>query len=186
MKLNYTNDVTLNEQVVQGSDGRLNVSSRTDGCSYYISRDKQESYSLVWADASSADDDIVAYWKNTNAQGKHLIIESVGVNADETAQFQMLQVTGTAAGGATATPACQNRAAPRVAAATARTAVTDPITGLTDGVILDHVGVQAYGHQEMRTRDRIRLGEGQAIAIKMLVAPGTPAATWGVIFAYYE
>ncbi len=186
MKLFYTNDVTLNEQVVQGSDGRLNVSSRSDGRSYYISRFQQESYSLVWADASSADGDYIAYWKNDNAQGKHLIIESVGVNADETAQFQMLQVTGTAAGGASGTPACQNRAAPRVAAATARTAVTDAITGLTDGVILDHVGVQAYGHQEMRTKDRVRLGEGQAVGIKMLVAPGTPAQTWGVVFGYYE
>ncbi len=184
--IDYLNDITGSQQQAHGSDGRVNVSARTDSRSYYNSRDNQEAYSLVWADATSADGDQILYWQNTDATGKHLVIDSVGVNSDEVAEFQLLFATGTATGGASATPTCLNQAAPRVAAATARTAVTSALATITEGVIIDHVGVGAAGHEEMRLDDRVRLGQNGAIVLKMLVSPTTPAKTWGVVFGYYE
>lgn len=184
--IDYLSDITGSQQQAHGSDGRVNVSARTDSRAYYNSRDQQEAYSLVWADATSADTDLVLYWQNTDATGKHLVITTVGVNSDEVCEFQILEVTGTATGGAVATPSCLNRAAPRVAAATARTAVSAPVTGVTEGIIIDHVGVDAAGHEEMHLGDQLRLGQNGAMVVKMLVSPTTPAKTWGAVYGYYE
>jgi len=184
--ITYTHDVNGSIQQAQGSDNRLNVSSRGDSRSYYNSRDNQEAYSLVWEDASSEDGDIVLYWKNTDSQGRHLVIDSAGMNSAETADFQLLIVSGTAAGGTTAVPVCLNRAAPRVAPSTSLTAVTAPITGLNEDLIVDHAGCVAGGHEEFRLDDRLRIGEGGALAIKMNSTPATPTRTWGVVFGYFE
>ena len=92
--ISFANDITNAQEVAQGSDGRLNVSSRSDSRGYYNSRDESEAYSLVWADASTATADYVLYWKNTNANGKHLVISAVGMNAQYRADFQLEVVTG--------------------------------------------------------------------------------------------
>ena len=185
MKLDIAHDVTGSEQQVRGSDNRLNTSSRSDSRSYYNSRDKQEAYSLVWEDASSATGDIILYWKNDDSLGRALVLDSAGLNSAAVADFQLLEVTATAAGGTAAIPTNLNRTAPKVAPAVCRTADTTPITGLTEGVIFDHAGVAANGHEEFRLDDRVRIGQGGAVAIKC-VFTGTTARTWGVIFGYYE
>ena len=185
-KIQYTNDVNLSEQMVQGSDGRFNVSSRSDDRSYYNSRDKQEAYSMIWLDASTASGDVILYWKNTDTTGKHFVVDSIGLNSQYRADFQLLQVTGTAAGGTSSTPTCLNLAAPRVAQATARTADSSAVTGLTEGVCIDFVSVTAGGHEEMRLHDRLRVGQDGAIAIKCILADTSPSRTWGVVFGYYE
>lgn len=185
-RIQYTNDENLSEQFVQGSDGRLNVSARSDSRSYYNSRDEQQTYSLVWADASTATGDHVLYWKNTDTTGKHLVISDIGMNSQYRADFQLLVVTGSATGGTAATPACLNRAAPKVANATALTAVTAPVTNLTTDVIIDHVSVDVGGHDEFHLEDRLRIGQGGAIAIKCLLIDTSPGLTWGVVYGYYE
>lgn len=183
-KIQYTNIVNSSEQVVQGSDGRLNVSSRTDSRGYYNSRDEREAFSLVWDDASSDAGDMVLYWKNTNANGKHLVISGIGLNSELACSFKLHAVTGVASGGAVGIPACLNRAEPKVAAAIARTADTTPIINLTSVVEIDHASVVADGHEEFRLDDRFRLGQDGAMAIEF--EQGLTARTWGVVFGYYE
>jgi len=185
-KIQYTHDITSSEQFVQGSSGRLNVSSRGDSRSYYNSRDDQLAFSLVWSDASTATSDFIVYWKNTDTTGKHLVIDSAGINSQYRADFQLHAVTGTAAGGSVATPACLNRAAPKVAQATCRSAVSSAITGLSSVVIIDHATVPAGGHEEFRLDDRLRIGQDQALAIQCVLTDTSPGLTHGVIFGFYE
>ena len=49
-KLKVSNDVTGAIEEVQGSDGRLNVSSRSDTRSFYSSRDDEQAYVLYIED----------------------------------------------------------------------------------------------------------------------------------------
>ena len=83
-KLTYTNDENMNLQEVQGSDGRLNTSSRSDGRGYYNSRDESESYSLVFDDANATALDFIVYLRNDKTDGKHLVIRSASVNGEVT------------------------------------------------------------------------------------------------------
>ncbi len=183
-RINYSNDGSGATEEVAGSDKRMNVSARTDSRIYYNSRDEQEAFVLPWDDASSEAGDEVLYWKNDNVLGKHLVITAVNVNSELAASFKLHSVTGTAAGGAAATPACLNRAAPKAAAATARTAVSSPITGLTSDVELDHVSVGVDGHAEMHVFDAVRLGQDGAISIEY--EQGATGRTWGSVVGYYE
>ena len=185
-KIQYTSNENLAEQMVQGSDGRLSVSSRSDERSYYNSRDKQQAFSLVWSDASSAAGDAVLYWKNTDTTGKHLVIDGIEINSEKYASFCMAEVTGTAAGGTATTPVCLNRASPRVAQATARTADTTPLTGLTEGVTIDLKTCDAQSSIEMNLHDRLRIGQDGAIAIYVKTVASGPGITSGTIFGYYE
>lgn len=182
--IDYFDDVLGFLSQVSGNQGRLNSSSRNSSRSYYVSRDNSEAYSLIWADASSEAGDFIAYWKNDSGVEKHLVFEAVGLNSSLAATFSIHQVTGTAAGGAVATPFCLNRVAPKVAQATCRTAVTTPITGLTSVGEFDHANVVATGHEELRLLDRVRIPPGGAVAVSHEV--GSVAVTKGVLFAYYE
>lgn len=188
-KIDYTNDINNAEEKAKGSDGRLNVSSRADGRGYYNSRDASESYSLVFDDANATALDFVVYLKNTKTDGKHLVIRSASVNGEVTSKFSFLLVTGTAGGGATATPTNLNQAgqakqATAIALTTADSGST-PMSGLTAGVEFDHVQVTAGGHEEFRFQDQVRLGEGQAVAMRM-DAGTADSQVFGVIYFYFE
>lgn len=187
IELQIVHDKDGNIQPVKGTDNRINTSSRSNSRGAYNSRTNSNAFSMVWEDATSESGDVVLYWPNTNTQGKTLVISAAGLNASAVAEFQLLVVSGTPSGGTATTPFCGNQATPRVAAAEgAATAVTTPITGLTVVGIDDHAGVTAGGHEEFRTDDRLRIGEGGAIAIKMHLTASGPIRTWGVVFGYYE
>lgn len=183
-KIQFTSDVTGSEEQTRGSDGRLNVSSRTDSRSYYNSRDESQAFSLVWDDASSEAGDMIVYWKNTDTTGKSLVIDSVGLNSENASSFKLHVVTGTAAAGPTIIPLCLNRATPKSAQATAMEAAGTAITGLSSVGVVDHASVPADGHEEFRIDDRLRIGQDQAIAVEL--EQGTTGRTWGVVFGYYE
>ncbi len=188
-KITYTNDVNGNLQEVQGSDGRLNVSSRADGRGYYNSRDESESFTLVYEDANCSSGDYVAYIKNTKTDGKHMVIRSVGLNSDTNTAFQFVTVSGTPAGGAVAaTMNNLNQAGvAKTASADAFTVVdsdTTSISGLTTDKVLDCVNVSANGHEEFRLQDQLRIGQDQAVAV--LCKAGTSVSAHGVIFVYFE
>ena len=191
-KIKVTNDVNKSTEEIEGSDGRLNVSSRADGRGYYNSRDESESYSLVFDDANATAADYVVYLKNTKTDGKHLILRSVGINCEAaSSSFKLSTVTGTAGGGTTATPVNLNQAGvARSATVTALTTAdsgSTPMSGLTEEFVLDHAGVTgAYGHQEFRLQDQVRLGEGQAVAIELESAAAADVRCFGVIFFYFE
>ena len=182
-EIQFTSDSSGSLEKAQGSDGRFNVSSRQDSRSYYNSRDKSQAFSLVWDDASSAAGDFVIYWKNTDTTGKHLVIDSVGLNSANAASFKLCSVTGTATG-TSVTPACLNLATPKTAQATAVEAAGTAITGLTASTCLDHASCVAGGHEELRLDDRLSVGQDQAIVVEY--EQGTTGRTWGVIFGYYE
>ncbi len=188
--LDFFNDVDGKREVAHGSDGRLNVSSRSDDRIYYISRDQSEAYSIVFDDAGATAGDYLVYLKNTNTNGKHLILHGAGVNSIDTgSSFKLVTVTDTPSGGAAITPTCMNRATPKTAAATVLGPVdsnSTPMT-LTAGVELGHVGVSGiYGHEEFRIADAVRLGQDKAIAIELEQSVNTDVRCWGAIFFYYE
>lgn len=183
-ELQYTSDNTGSVEKAQGSDNRLNVSSRQDSRSYYNSRDQSQTFTLLWDDASSAAGDFVAYWKNTDTTGKVLVIDAVGVNSlANAASFKLHRVTGTATGAAV-TPFCSNQAVAKDANAVGVEAAGTAISGLTSAGVFDHVLCPADGHEEMRLDDRVRVGQGQAVAIEF--EQGTTSRTIGVIWGYYE
>lgn len=185
-KIQYTNDTNLAEQMVQGSDGRLNVSARSDNRAYYNSRDQQQTFSLTWTDASTAAGDTILYWKNTDTTGKHLVIEAIEINSELYSTFCLYEVTGTAAGGTATLPTCLNRASPRVAQATARTADTSAVTGLSNGVLIDLVSVGAASTEEMNLHDQLRIGQDGAIALVATTVASGPGITSGTLFGFYE
>lgn len=178
-------------QLAHGSDGRLNVTSRVDERIYYISRDNSEAFTMVFDDANATAADYVAYLKNTNAVGKHMVIHSIGVNCEAaSSSFKLSVVTGTQSGGAAVTPTCLNRAAPKAAAATAAAPAdsnSTPMTSLVEAFVLDHVGITgAYGHAEFRIQDSIRLAQDEAIAIELESAAAADVRCFGVVFFYFE
>ena len=184
--IDFVSDSTGSNETAKGSDGRLNVSSRADPRSYYNSRDESQAFSLTWQDASTATGDYVLYWQNTDATGKVFVVDSVGLNSQYAADFELWTVTGTGGGGAAATPVCLNRNKPRSAPSNAFTAVTSTVTIGTEEHRIDIVTVPARGHEEFRLVDRLRIGQDGAIAIKCDLIDTSPGKTHGVVFGYYE
>lgn len=190
--IQYKNDINGAFEEAHGSDGRLNVSSRADGRGYYNSRDESESYSLVFNDAAATGAstlDHIVHLQNKKTDGKHLVIRSASVNADKATKFSMHTVTGTAtAGNTAATPFNLNQAGVvRAATVTANTAAdssANEMTGFTEVLEIDHVNVVAGGHEEFRFQDQLRLGQDQAIVIRLDTA--TTVAAFGVIYFYFE
>jgi len=188
-KINFLTREDGVESEAKGSDGRVDVSSRSDGRGYYNSRDESESYVLVFSDANCTTADYCVHLQNKKTDGKHLVIRSASVNSDTASSFEFLTVTGTAGGGAvSATPANLNFAGVAKSSTTTANTVADsdssPISGLSDGTVVDHVNVVAGGHEEFRFQDQLRLGQDQAVAIK--VKSGTGVSCFGVVFFYFE
>lgn len=188
-KINFLTRTDGVESEAKGSDGRVDVSSRSDGRGYYNSRDESESYSLVFDDANATALDFVVYLKNTKTDGKHLVIRSASVNGEVKSKFSFLTVSGTAGGGTTATPVNLNFAGVAKTATVTALATADsnstPMSGLTADKELDHVQVVAGGHEEFRFQDQVRLGQDQAVAIRM-DAGTADSQVFGVIFFYFE
>jgi len=189
-RIQYISDITGGFEEAHGSDSRLNVSSRADGRGYYNSRDESESYSLTFDDDNATVNDYVVYLKNTKTDGKHLVIRSASVNGEVNSSFEFLKVTGTPGGGAVAaTPTNLNFAGVAKSATADSFTVADsgasPISGLVAGDEFDHVQVIAGGHEEFRFQDQLRVGQNQAVAIRM--KKGTADSyCFGVIFFYFE
>jgi len=187
--ITFVDSRTGNDSRAKGSDGRSDVSSRSDTRGYYNSRDEKESFSLVFDDDNATINDFVAYLKNDKTDKKEMVIRSASVNGEVDSKFSFLTVTGTAGGGTPATPATLNKpgvspAATVTALTTADSSVT-PMSGLTADVEIGHVGVKAGGHEEFRFQDQLRLGPGQACAIRM--DKGTADSyVFGDIFFFFE
>ena len=178
------------KQDVLGSDGRMNVSSRADSRSYYNSRDAGQAYSLVWEMTNAIDTpEYVAYLQNTSTSGKQIVIDAIGVNSELAATFELLYVTGTAAAGTVVTPTNLNATSSNAATANGREggSAATGITGLTAGAIVDRARCTALGHEEFRLDDRVRLGQNDAVAIRMkLTASSAECDVDGVIFFFFE
>lgn len=185
MRTEYKNDRTRALEEAEGSDGRLNVSSRSDNRAYYNSRDEGLCFSVPFHFLSAASGEYAVYWKNTNVD-KQLVISSVGINSAVDVRLKMAFVTGTASGGSNVVPTNLNRTASHAASAIAMegASAATGITGLTEEAVFDCLGVPANSHEEFRLTDRIRLGQNDAVAIEVDNTAG--GDVWGVIFGYYE
>jgi hypothetical protein len=183
-RIEFKNDQTRAFEEAEGSAGRLNVSSRSDTRSYYISRDMAQAYSLVFDHQDAAAGEYSVYWKNDSSE-KDLVISSLGVNSVNAARVKLWFVSGTAGGGATSTPTNLNKKSSNDADSTSRNASSGSgISGLSTISPIDFVFVQATGHQELRLTDRVRLGQNDAIAIEY--DEGTTGDFGGVIFGFFE
>ena len=144
---------------------------------------------LIFDDENATTLDFVVYLKNTKTDGKHLVLRSASANTEVNMKLSILTVTGTAGGGVEAAPANLNfagvaKTATVTALTTADSGVT-PMTGLTADVEIDHVNCLANGHEEFRFQDQVRLGQDQAIALRM--DSGTAdSQIFGVIYFYFE
>ncbi len=186
-RIQYIDDESGNFGEAHGSDGRLNVSSRSDARAYYNSRDKELCFTVPFTHTAASDGEVSVWWQNTSAT-KELVISSVGINCDTVdTRFKLWFVTGVGADGAVVTPTNLNRQSSRAAEANAReSAGGTAISGLTLDVLIDYLILQASGHGEFRVSDRVRLGQNDAIAVEIDENAAGTADIVGVIFGFYE
>lgn len=185
-EITYQNDQSGSLQRTQGSDGRLNASSRSDGRGYYNSRDQGQMFSVPFTHPLSANGQYTVYFKN-NSTTKDFVLSDIEVHSDLGARMKLWFVTGTAGNGVAVIATNLNKNSNNDADATA---VEDgggtAISGLTTDGLIDNMMVGPNGHEALAIGDRIRLGQGDAIAIEMDEAvSGTPDLI-GALFGYFE
>ena len=95
--INYHDDITGAQAQTQGSDGRLNVSSRSDERIFYSSRDDGDAYIWHSLDAAAAAGEYIIYIQNTSPT-KSLIIKEVVISPGVDMEFIFTTMTGVAAG----------------------------------------------------------------------------------------
>lgn len=183
-RIEYINDENGSFQEAHGSSNRLNVSARSDTRAYYNSRDVGSTYSLTFDHQTAAAGEFSVYWKN-DSTSKELVIDTLEFNAAQNSRIKVHFVTGTATGGSAITPVNLNKSSSKDADATCRQgAAADAVAGITSDGVIEFSSVAASGHAVVDLKDRVRLGQGDAIAIEM--DEGTSGDFWGTIFAYYE
>ena len=115
----FQNDVTGALEFTHGSDGRFNVSSRSDARAYYNSRDVGQTYTMVWDHTGAAIGEYSFYLQNTSPT-LELVCSNLVINSETSAEkFKLFFVTGVAGDGATVTPTNLNKGSSNAAAATA-------------------------------------------------------------------
>ncbi len=185
IKIGYEDDVTGALSTTKGSDGRLNVSSRTDSRGYYISRDQKQSYSWVFDHTAAAAGQYSFYLQNTSAT-LELVISHIGINSDLGTNCKLWFTTGAAANGTTMTGTNTHGGVGVAAANGLQDGGGTPISGFTLDKIIDFVKVPIEGHEELRLDDRIRLSQNQGLTLEVdAVTSGTPQS-FGVVFGYFE
>ena len=184
-RIEYKNDVTRGLEEAEGSDGRLNVSSRADNRAYYNSRDEGQCYAMTYEHLAAADGEYSFYLQNTSTD-KTIVVSAVGVNAVAASRLKLWAVTGTATGAGDVVPHNLNFASANDAVGVFKIDTGGAIAGLTvSGIEVDDIQIGATGHDELRLTDRLRLGQNDAIALEMDTT-ATTSNIFGVIFFYYE
>lgn len=184
-KIQFKNDNTRALEEAEGSDGRLNTSTRSDSRGYYNSRDKGQMYSMAWDMQDASAGEFVMYLKNTSAT-LDIVITGVGFNAEQNSKCKMSVVSGTASDGNEITPVNLNLGSNNAADCIAREggSAANGIAGITEVGLIDLAYVQANGHEEFRISDRLRLVQNTAIAIEY--DEGVTGDCSGVIFFFFE
>lgn len=176
----YPNDTSGSIQIVHGSDGRLNVSSRSDERIYYNSRDKQQTYLWHSLDSGAAAGEYIIYIKNTSTD-KDLIIKEIILSPGVDMSFIITTVTGTPSS-ASITGFNLNRNSGNDAAAVAHGNAA--VDNLTPVQTLRTEQVLALTTADIELHDAFRLGQNDAIAIEEDVNGGGTLAV--SIIGYFE
>jgi len=184
--IEFKNDRTRAKEELEGSDGRANVSSRSDDRSYYNSRDEKQTYSFVYEFNAAESGEFAAYLKNTSTVGLQFIPTQVFVSASANIRIKLWSVTGTAAGGTEVVGANDNLTTDNTPTALAQEggSAATGITGLTTDRILGIARCGANDTQIIPVKDSVRLGQNNAIAVE--VDDGTAADVEVTVLGYFE
>lgn len=117
-EIQFENDVTGALEKTHGSDGRLNVSSRSDERAFYVSRDNGQAYVLRIEDDDAVAADLVAYLRN-DSKDKKMFIERIEVSSENAATFKVAFGDSATAGGTAVTPVNLNKSSSNDADVTA-------------------------------------------------------------------
>ncbi len=182
-ELTYQNDGSGNLQRAQGSDGRLNVSSRTDSRAYYNSRDRGQTYSFAFEDTGVAVGDEILFLKN-NSVDKTLVLSHIGIGSTVSTSFALqfeiaTDLTGTAIVPTNLNKSSSNSAIVTCIGGTAALGGTSIPAG-----VLELLQVGTLGREEFHLHDLIRLGQGDGISIQS--HRGGTSVVDGVVVFYFE
>jgi len=189
-KIKFTNDVTKGEEEAQGSDGRFNVSSRSDSRGYYNARDEGRLFTVTYEMTDPVAGEYVAYWRNADPN-RQLVIVHVDIACLLAARVKLNFVTGVASAGTELTPVNSNKASSNDAADDAVVmamkggAAATGIGGLTADGEISFIGVGAADTGEFHVEELVRLGQNDAIGIEVDEIAST-GDVWGTIVGYYE
>lgn len=181
-QITYPSDKTGSIQIAQGSDGRLNVSARTDDRAYYNSRDNGRCFTWT-SEATSVTAGLYTLYLQNTSPTTNLVIHALGVSADQTFKAKLAKVTGTAAGGSSIDGVNANYTSSSAPEATARG--DGSITGLTPTEVLAVWRGPAHTITRLEIDDIVILGQNDAIAIE-IDAVGASASVDITLLGYFE
>jgi hypothetical protein len=189
-KIQYSDDQGRGLAEVQGSDGRLNVSSRSDARSYYNSRDAHLTFAVPFAvTLMDTDEDFVA-WRNAS-DDKELVISHAMISVFEPVDIKWHVGTGIPAAGTVIVPVNLNQGSGRSAPTDGSVSVmmgttTTPLTGLTSSGVVAHHGILAIQESVVSEfHDEIRLGQNDTFFGELEDA-SVPGYVRGTLYGYYE
>ncbi len=178
--IDIQNDVTGAGEFVKGSDGRMNVSSRTDERIYYNARDNEDTYIWTSTDSGAAVGEYIIYIKNTSTT-KQLVIKEIVLTPGVAMTFIIGTATGTPTS-ASITGFNTNLSSTKIAPATAHgDALVDNVTPVQT---LRTVSVEALTSEHVDFHDTLRMGQNDIIAIEGDVNAGGTLACQ--ILGYFE
>lgn len=189
-KIQYSDDTGKGLAEVKGSDGRLNVSSRSDARSYYNSRDQHLTFALSFLMTLADTGEHFVAWRNAS-DDKELVIRHLDVAVFEPVDLKWHVGTGTPAAGTVIVPVNFNqgsgRSAPTDGSVSAMEGTTTtPLTGLTStGVVNFHSILSIQDSVHVEFDDMVRLGQNDTFFGEMEAA-SAPGFVQGTIVGYYE
>lgn len=183
-RIEYKNDVTRALEEAEGSDGRMNVDARSGGITYHNSKHLGQTYAMTFEHLTAANGEYSFYMKNDSTD-MTLVVSDIGVNSVVVSRLKLWSVTGTATGAGDIIPRNMNLVSSLTATGSFKQDTGGAIGGITtSGIAIDDVQCSAGGHEELRLSDRLRLGQGDAIALEVDTTAG--GNVFGVVFFYYE
>lgn len=162
-RIQYINDETGSFQETHGSDSRLNVSSRSDARSFYVSRDNGQSYVLHIEDDDAVAGDLIGYLRN-DSKNKRLYVRAIEISCENVSTIKIGFADSTAPTGTLVTPVNLNRASSNDADVTA--VGNGAVGGAAIETFFDAGRVEAGGEHHFEFNDSLILGQNDAIIVE--------------------
>lgn len=177
MAIRFKDKITGIWQAARGSDGREDVSARSNTRAFYNNRDKE--FLFAWlSELSCSANDYLIYIKNTDSINR-LFVEHIHFGSDANQVFYIHKVTGTPTG---AIISGRNQNYAETNAAVGSFYGNAAVGGLTSSWKSKAVRVQANSNGLWTNSGGILLNDGEALAVQ---AKNT-ASVDVTIMGYYE
>ena len=189
--IRYSDDQGRGLADVQGSNGRLNVSSRSDARAYYNSRDAHLAFAVPFLVTLMDAAEVFVAWRNAS-DDKELVISGVTLALFEAGDNEWHVGTGTPAAGTTIVPVNLNQGSARSAPTDGSESVmmgtgTTPITGMTSSGVVSRQNIGVLEEdRKVDFNDTVRLGQNDAFFGKLGAGISAPGFVRGTIYGYYE